>query len=62
MWARERGHPAAGNMRALCADPKVAAAVFEQMQQAAEDAGLRSFEQAKAVRGHRMYSCIACAR
>ena len=32
-WARERGHPAAGNTRALCADPKVAAAVFEQMNQ-----------------------------
>ena len=51
-WAKERGHPAAGNTRALCADHKVVAAVFEQMQAAAEEAGLRSFEQAKAVHLH----------
>ncbi len=51
-WAKERGHPAASNVRALCADPKVIAAVYEQMQACAEEAGLRSFEQAKAVHLH----------
>jgi len=51
-WAREHGHAAAGNTAALCADAKVVAAVLVQMNAEAEKAGLRSFEQAKAVRLH----------
>jgi len=51
-WAKENGHPQAGNTKALCADPKVAAAVLAQMKAAASKAGLRSFEQAKAVHLH----------
>ena len=51
-WARDCAHPAAGNVRALCADPRAAQAVLAQMKTAAEKAGLRSFEQAKAVHLH----------
>jgi long-chain acyl-CoA synthetase len=51
-WARAQHHPSAGNTRALCADPKVVATVMAQMKDVAAKAGLRSFEQAKALYLH----------
>lgn len=50
-WARGAALPAGApaDVRALCADPRTAAAVLDQMNREADRAGLRSFERAKAV-------------
>ena len=47
-WAAERGLPK--DLRQLCANPAVTAAVFKSLQQEGKAAGLKGFEQVAAVR------------
>ena len=51
-WAAKSGHPAGGDFKRLCADPAVAKMVHQSMLAVGEGAGLKGFEQVKAVHLH----------
>ena len=51
-WAAKSGHPAGGDFKKLCADPAVVKMVHQSMLAVGEGAGLKGFEQVKAVHLH----------
>ena len=48
-WAKKNGHPAAGDFAKLCADPAVAQHVLISMTLVGKEAGLKGFEQVRAI-------------
>ena len=51
-WAKSKGHPSAGDFAKLCADPAIGKHVHGSMVAVGKEAGLKGFEQAKAIHLH----------
>ena len=51
-WAKKHGHAGHSDFRRLCADPAIAKMIHESMVAVGKEAGLKGFEQVKAVHLH----------
>ena len=51
-WAKKNAHPHAGDFRRLCKDPVVLKTIFGSMKSVGADAGLKGFEQVRAIHLH----------